>query len=67
MRMTMNFGSFRSARSVVGGTIHELGQKHDNVWGLAADTGGSLAAFRSDFPDIDDTQFKKHIEIVGKK
>jgi transketolase len=51
MRMTFNFGSFASARSVVGGTIHELGQKYDNVWGLAADTGGSLAAFKEDFPD----------------
>jgi transketolase len=51
MRMTMNFGSFRSARSVVGDTLHELGQKHDNVWALAADTGGSLAAFKKDFPD----------------
>lgn len=51
MKMTINFGSFASARSVVGGTIHELGQKHDNVWGLAADTGGSLAAFKKDFPD----------------
>ena len=51
VRMTRNFGSFGSARSVVGGTIHELGKKHDNVWGLAADTGGSLSAFRKDFPD----------------
>src|SRR3989304_5152939 len=51
VRMTRNFGSFGSARSVVGGTIHELGKKYDNVWGLAADTGGSLAAFRKDFPD----------------
>jgi transketolase len=51
MKMTFNFGSFGSARSVVGGTIHELGQKYDNVWGLAADTGGSLSAFRKDFPD----------------
>jgi transketolase len=49
--MTRNFGSFGSARSVVGQTILELGQKHDNVWGLAADTGGSLAAFRKEFPD----------------
>src|SRR3989304_968074 len=51
VRMTRNFGSFGSARSVVGGTIHELGKKHDNVWGLAADTGASLSAFRKDFPD----------------
>lgn len=50
-RMTIHFGSFASARSVVGGTIHELAQKHDNVWGLAADTGGSLAAFKEEFPD----------------
>ncbi len=51
MRQTMHFGSFRSARSVVGSTIHELGQKYDNVWGLAADTGGSLATFKEEFPD----------------
>ncbi|MEK7353576.1 MAG: hypothetical protein AABZ77_03605, partial [Chloroflexota bacterium] len=51
VRMTRNFGSFGSARSVVGGTIHELGKKYDNVWGLAADTGASLSAFRKDFPD----------------
>lgn len=50
-KVTFNFGSFGSARSVVGGTIHELGKLHDNVWGLAADTGGSLSAFRKDFPD----------------
>ena len=51
VRMTRNFGSFGSARSVVGQTILELGQKHDNVWAMAADTGGSLAAFRKEFPD----------------
>ncbi|MFC1948881.1 transketolase family protein [Chloroflexota bacterium] len=51
MRVTMNFGSFRAARSVVGGTIHELAQKYDNVWGLAADTGGSLSAFKEEFRD----------------
>jgi transketolase len=51
MKQTFNFGSFLSARSVVGTTVHELGQKHDNVWALVADTGGALAAFRKDFPD----------------
>lgn len=51
VRMTRNFGSFGSARSVVGGTIQELGKKYDNVWALAADTGGSLSAFKKDFPD----------------
>jgi transketolase len=50
-KRTFNFGSFGSARSVVGGTIHELGQKHDNVWALAADTGAALSAFRNEFPD----------------
>jgi transketolase len=51
MKMTFNFGSFLSARSVVGETLHELGQKHNNVWALTADTGGALAAFKKDFPD----------------
>lgn len=51
MRMTMNFGSFGSARSVSGETLHELGSKHDNVWALTADTGGWVTAFRKDFPD----------------
>lgn len=51
VRMTRNFGSFGSARSVVGSTIHELGQKHSNVWAITADTGGSLSAFKKEFPD----------------
>ena len=51
MKMTFNFGSFLSARSVVGETLHELGQKHNSVWALTADTGGALASFKKDFPD----------------
>ncbi len=51
VKQTFNFGSFGSARSVVGSTIHDLGAEHDNVWALAADTGGALSAFRKDFPD----------------
>jgi transketolase len=51
LKQTFNFGSMRSARSVVGSTIHELGKQHDNVWALAADTGGSLSAFSHEFPD----------------
>jgi transketolase len=51
MKTTFNFGSFMSARSVVGDTLHELAQKHDNIWGLTADTGGWLSAFKKDFPD----------------
>jgi len=51
VKQTFNFGSFLSARSVMGTTIHDLGQKYDNVWALVADTGGALAAFHKDFPD----------------
>ena len=51
MRMTMNFGTMRSGRSVAGDALHELGSKHDNVWALTADTGGWVTAFRKDFPD----------------
>ena len=51
MKMTFNFGSFLSARSVMGDTMHELGKKHDNVWALTADTGGALKEFKKDFPD----------------
>ncbi len=51
MRVTFNFGNFLSARSVMGDTLHELGEKYDNVWALTADTGGSIKTFRQDFPD----------------
>ena len=51
MKVTFNFGSFLSARSVVGDTLHELGAKHNNVWALTADTGGWVAEFKKDFPD----------------
>ncbi len=51
MRVTMNFGSMRSGRSVAGDALHELGFKHDNVWALTADTGGWISAFKNDFPD----------------
>ncbi len=51
MKMTFNFGSFLSARSVMGDTMLELGTKHNNVWALTADTGGALKEFRKEFPD----------------
>ncbi len=51
MKVTFNFGSFLSARSVAGDTMHELGKKYDNVWGLTADTGGAIKDFKQDFPD----------------
>ncbi|MCL1804510.1 MAG: transketolase family protein [Clostridiales bacterium] len=49
--VTMNFGTFMSARSVVGDTILELGQKDKRIWALTADTGGALSAFKGEFPD----------------
>ncbi len=51
MKVTFNFGSFLSARSVAGDTIIELGQKHKNVWALTADTGGALKEYKKNFSD----------------
>lgn len=51
MKMTFNFGSFLSARSVMGDTMLELGRNHRNVWALTADTGGALKEFKKEFPD----------------
>jgi transketolase len=51
MKVTFNFGSFLSARSVAGDTMHELGQKYKNVWALTADTGGSIKDFKNACPD----------------
>jgi transketolase len=50
MKMTFNFGSFLSARSVMDETLYELAQKYNNVWALTADTGGALKEFKKDFP-----------------
>jgi transketolase len=51
MRVTFNFGSFLSARSVAGDAMLELGGLHKNVWGLTADTGGSIKDFAKTYPD----------------
>jgi transketolase len=51
MKETFNFGSFLSARTVVGDTLLELGKKYDKVWALTADTGGALKEFKKLFPD----------------
>jgi len=51
MKQTFNFGSFLSARSVMGDTMVELGSKYRHVWALTADTGGALKEFKKDFPD----------------
>jgi transketolase len=51
MKVTFNFGQFLSARSVMGDTMYELGQKYDNVWALTADTGGAIKSFKEKFPE----------------
>jgi transketolase len=51
MRVTFNFGSFLSARTVAGDTMNEIGQKYKHVWGLTADTGGSIKDFKNSCPD----------------
>jgi transketolase len=51
MKVTFNFGSFLSARSVAGDTIVELGQKYNTVWALTADTGGALKEYKKLFRD----------------
>jgi len=51
MKVTFNFGSFLSARSISGDTIVELAQKSNKVWALTADTGGALKQFKKDFAD----------------
>ncbi len=51
MKISMNFGTIMSARSVSGEALHELGSKHDNVWALTSDTGTWITAFKKDFND----------------
>jgi transketolase len=51
MKVTFNFGEFLSARSVMGDTMVELGQKYNNVWALTADTGGALKEYKKNFPE----------------
>jgi len=51
MKVTFNFGGMMSARTIVGDTMLELGEKYPNVWALTADTGGALSSFRKAFPD----------------
>ncbi|MFA5309821.1 MAG: transketolase C-terminal domain-containing protein [Dehalococcoidales bacterium] len=51
MKVTFNFGSFLSARSVMGDTMVELGENYKNVWALTADTGGALKEYKQKFPD----------------
>ncbi len=51
MKVTWNFGSFLSARSVAGDTIIELAKKYPNVWAITADQGGALKQYKKDFPE----------------
>ncbi|WES64020.1 transketolase C-terminal domain-containing protein [Microbacter sp. GSS18] len=44
-------GDMVSARSVIGSTLAELGEDNPDLWVLTPDIGGSLGAFRSQFPD----------------
>lgn len=51
MPVTFTFGEMLSARSVIGSTLAELGQEHDNLWVLTPDIGATLVEFRDRFPD----------------
>ncbi|PWJ54396.1 transketolase [Quadrisphaera granulorum] len=51
MPVTFTFGEFLSARSVIGSTLAELGETHDNLWALTPDIGATLVEFREKFPD----------------
>lgn len=51
MPTTFTFGEFLSARSVIGQTLAELGEEHENLWVLTPDIGQSLQEFREKFPE----------------
>jgi transketolase len=51
MPVTFTFGEFLGARSVIGSTLAELGDEHDNLWVLTPDIGATLVEFRDKFPD----------------
>lgn len=50
MSETFTFGEMLSARSVIGSTLADLGEKHENLWVLTPDIGQSLTEFRERFP-----------------
>ena len=49
-KASFNFGMM-SSRNATGSKIEELADRFENVWALAADTGGSLASFRVNHED----------------
>jgi transketolase len=51
MPQTFTFGEFLSARSVIGQTLAELGDEHENLWVLTPDIGQSLQEFREKYPE----------------
>ncbi|MFB9378370.1 transketolase family protein [Kineococcus gynurae] len=51
MPVTFTFDEMLSARSVIGSTLAELGETHDNLWVLTPDIGATLVEFRDRFPD----------------
>lgn len=51
MPVTFTFGEFLGARSVIGSTLAELGDEHDNLWVITPDIGATLVEFRDKFPD----------------
>lgn len=51
MPVTFTFGEMLSARSVIGTTLAELGEEHENLWVITPDIGATLVEFRDRFPD----------------
>ncbi|QEW04516.1 transketolase family protein [Microbacterium lushaniae] len=51
MPVTFTFGEMLSARSVIGTTLAELGDEHENLWVLTPDIGATLVEFRDKFPE----------------
>ncbi|MDX2376338.1 transketolase family protein [Microbacterium sp. LRZ72] len=51
MPVTFTFGDFLGARSVIGSTLAELGEEHDNLWVLTPDIGATLVEFREKYPE----------------
>jgi transketolase len=50
MPVTFTFGEFLGARTVIGQTLAELGDEHENLWVLTPDIGATLVEFRDKFP-----------------
>jgi transketolase len=56
MAGSFNFGELISARSVIGNTLHEIGEKNDKLFVCTPDVGMALKQFRQDFP-------KRYIDV----